>query len=217
MFTRTILATGFLFTLAASGFADLHWDKPIQDFKCTPDDRHAEAHYTFRNTGTTPVTVKSVQTSCGCTTARLDKKTYQPGEQGEVVATYSFHGATGALRKLITVISDDHPDQPMTLDLRVFVHEPFEVNPALVYWRTGDAADPKSVHLLANGYPVKVKSVTSSNPRIVVTLETVKPGEEYAVAVKPADTTQKEGSEISVLTDYPPESPRIYTIHARIK
>ncbi len=217
MLTKTSLVAGLLLSLAASGFADLHWDKPIQEFKCTPDDKHVEAHYTFKNTGSTTVTVKTVRTSCGCTTAKLDKKVYQPGETGEVVANYAFKGATGQLRKLITVISDDHPDQPVTLDLRVFVHEPFELKPALVYWRSGDAGEAKSVQVLATGYPVKVKSVSTSNPRFTTTLETVKQGEEYTVSVKPADTAQKEAAEISVLTDYPPENPRVYTIHARVK
>jgi len=217
MLMRTIFAASLLLAFASAGFADLHWDKPIQEFKCTPDDKHAEAHYTFKNTGTTAVTIKSVKTSCGCTTAHLDKKVYQPGETGEVVATYSFHGATGSLRKLVTVESDDHPSEPTILDLRVFVHEPFELKPALVYWRTGDAAEAKSVQLLANGYAVKIKNVSSSNPRISATLQTLKPGEEYLVSVKPTDTTQKEAAEISVLTDFPPESPRVYTIHARIK
>jgi len=103
------------------------------------------------------------------------------------------------------------------LDLRVFVHEPFELKPALVYWRSGDAAESKSVQLLANGYPVKVKSVTSSNPRFTTTLTPIKPGEEYMVAVKPTDTGEKDAAEITVTTDFPAESPRTYTIHARIK
>ncbi len=202
---------------AMCAFADLHWDKPLQEFNKTPDDRKVEAHFTFKNTGATTVVVKSVKTSCGCTTARLDKKVYLPGDQGDIVATYSYWGITGSLRKLITVVSDDRPDQPVILDLRVFVHEPFEVKPGLVYWRTGDPAEAKVVRLTADGYPVKIKSVTSSNSRLSVSLETIKSGEEYAVAIKPTDTSQKESAEIAVQTDFPADAPRVYTIHARIK
>ena len=161
--------------------------------------------------------MKSITTSCGCTTASLDKKVYQPGEAGEIVAVYKFPFQHGALRKLVTVVTDDHPKEPAILDIRVFVHEPFEVKPALVYWRTGAAPEAKTVQLLADGYPVHVKSVTSSNPRITATLQTVKAGEEYSVAIKPADTAQKETAEITVLTDFPAAAPHSYTIHARIK
>ncbi|HEV7402951.1 MAG TPA: DUF1573 domain-containing protein [Chthoniobacteraceae bacterium] len=210
-------AVAALLALTAAAHAEIQWLKPAQDFQATPDQGKVEAHFAFKNTGTTPVTVKSITTSCGCTTATLDKKVYQPGEGGEIVAVYKFPFQHGALRKLVTVVTDDHPKEPVVLDIRVFVHEPFEVKPALVYWRTGAVADVKTVQLLADGYPVHVKSVTSSNPRITATLQTVKAGEEYAVAIKPADTAQKETAEISVLTDFPAGAPHSYTIHARIK
>ena len=201
----------------AAARAELQWLKPAQDFQATPEQGKVEAHFAFKNTGTTTVTVKSITTSCGCTTATLDKKVYQPGEGGEIVAVYKFPFQHGALRKLVTVVTDDHPKEPTILDIRVFVHEPFEVKPALVYWRTGAAPEAKAVQLLADGYPVHVKSVTSSNPRLAATLQTVKAGEEYTVAIKPADTAQKESAEITVLTDFPAGAPHSYTIHARIK
>ena len=215
--TRLLLALAVTFTIVGTASAELQWDKPVQDFQATPDKPNVEARFAFKNIGSTPVTITSLKTTCGCTTAHLDKRTYQPGEQGAVVAVYKFPFQRGALRKLVLVTTDDHPKEPATLDIRVFVHEPFEVKPALVYWRLGAAADVKTVQLLANGYPVQVKSVTSSNPRLTATVETRKPGEEYLVSIKPAGTDSKESAEINVVTDFPADSPRTYTIHARIK
>jgi hypothetical protein len=216
-FGGALLFIFFVCLLTAPARAELQWLKPVQDFQATPEQAKVEAHFAFKNTGSTTVTVKSITTSCGCTTASLDKKVYQPGEGGEIVAVYKFPFQHGALRKLVSVYTDDHPKEPALLEIRVFVHEPFEVKPALVYWRTGAAPEAKTVQLVADGYPVHVKSVTSSNPRISATLQTVKAGEEYTVAIKPADTAQKEAAEISVLTDFPAGAPHSYTIHARIK
>lgn len=215
MFPKILAAAAFLLALPAAR-AELAWTKPIQEFQCLPDQSSVEARFAFKNVGKEPVTIKSLVTSCGCTTAKLAKKTYAPGESGEVIATYSFRFQSGALRKLVTVTTDDNT-QPMNLDIRVFRHEPFEVKPALVYWRTGEAAEGKTVLLMANNYPVHVKSVSSSNPKMTAQLQTVKEGEQYAVLVKPADTAQKDAAEISVVTDFPEASPRTYTIHARIK
>lgn len=206
-----------LLVLATPARAELQWTKPIQQFQVTPDQKSVEAHFAFKNVGTAAVTIKSLTPSCGCTTAHLEKKTYQAGEQGEVVAKYSFPFQKGSLRKTIAVTTDDRPNEPVTLDIRVLVNEPFDVKPGLVYWRTGEAAEPKSVQLVAHALPVHVKGVTSSNPRLVASCQTVKPGMEYTVSVKPADTTQKETGEITVLTDFPADAPRSYTIHARIK
>jgi hypothetical protein len=90
--------------------------------------------------------------------------------------------------------------------------------PALVFWRTGEAAAAKSVQFTAEAaHPVHIKSVTSSSPRLTAKLETTKAGEQYAISVTPVDTAQKESAEISVQTDFPADAPRAYTIHARIK
>ncbi len=217
MFSRTFLSLGLLFSLSASTFADLQWDKPIQSFRFTPDTKEVEAHFTFKNTGKTTVIVKNIKVSCGCTVTKLEKKIYGPGEGGDLVATYAFHGETGEMRKLVFVNTDDKPDQPQTLDIRVSVHEPFDIKPVLVYWRVGDPAEPKSATLTAESFPVHIKSVSSSNPRITATLQTVKLGEEYNVAIKPTDTAAKETAEITVLTDFPADAPKSYTIHARVK
>lgn len=207
-----------LVILTASSFAGLKWDKPVQTYQRTPADKQILAHYTFRNVGTTPVTIKSLRSSCGCTTARMEKKTYAPGEQGEVVMQFVFGGRVDLHRKTVTVTTDDKTEEPVILDLRVDIQEPLTVVPALVYWKTGEPVAAKTVQLTANAsQPVKIKSVTSSNPRLAATLQTIKAGAEYAVSVKPTDTTEKASAEISVLTDFPSDAPHTYVIHARIK
>jgi Protein of unknown function (DUF1573) len=204
--------------LAVAVRAELKWDKPIQEFQRTPSDGSVEARYTFHNTGQTPVTIKGLRPSCGCTTARLDKKTYAPGEQGEILARFSIGGRTGLHRVIVKVITDENLKDPAVLDLRVNIHDPVTIAPALVYWKTGEAPATKTAQVNAEAaQPVHVKSVTSSNPRLIATLQTVKPGAQYIVSVAPADTAQKESAEISVQTDFPPDSPKTYTIHARIK
>ena len=67
------------------------------------------------------------------------------------------------------------------------------------------------------GQHVRIKGVTSSNPRLPAKLETIKTGEQYVVSVQPSDTVQKESAEISVLTDFPADAPRTYILQARVK
>lgn len=201
-----------------AGFAELKWDKTVQQFQRSPDDKEIAAHFKFRNAGSAPVTIKTLRSSCGCTTAKMDKKTYAPGEQGEVVVIFVFGGRKDVHRKTVTVTTDDKTQEPVVLDLRVDIREALTVSPALVYWKTGEPVAAKTVQLTADpSQPVRIKSVTSSNPRLSATLETIKAGAAYAVAVKPADTAQKESAEISVQTDFPSDAPRAYVIHARIK
>ncbi|MGB8170581.1 MAG: hypothetical protein WCF18_23965, partial [Chthoniobacteraceae bacterium] len=60
-------------------------------------------------------------------------------------------------------------------------------------------------------------SIHSSNPRLKATLRTLEHGKHYVIEVQPADTTQREICQVSVQTDFPPDAPRSYTVHARVK
>lgn len=205
-----------LFALAVPAYAELKWEKPWQQFQRSPSDEHVATTFAFQNTGPNVVTIKSIRTSCGCTTARLEKKTYAPGERGEVTAKFNFGDRKGAHRKMITVKTDD--GQAQELNFVVDIREVLTIAPALVFWKVGQPAEARTVQLeVAPGTAVRVKSVTSSNPRVAATLQTVKAGERYIVSVQPADTAQKEAAQLTVQTDYPPDAPRAYTIHARIK
>ena len=209
-----------LLLLLAGGrlHAQLKWDAPIQEFHRVPDDKEIWAHYPFHNTGSTPVTIKSLRSSCGCTTAHLEKKNYAPGESGEVLLHFIFGDRKGYYRKTVSVTTDDKPAEPLVLNLLITIHDPVTIAPALVFWKTGQPATPQTVQLTVDDPAhVHVKSVASSNPRLLAKLQPAKPGEPSVITVTPADTTQKESAEISVQTDFPVDAPRAYTIHARIK
>lgn len=217
MFRAALSIACPLLLLTAPLRADIKWEQQNQNFHRLPSDGHLETKYVFRNEGKTAVTVKKVRTSCGCTSARLAKDTFAPGEQGEISVKFTFGDRRGPHRKIITVETDDRPE-PTELSLQVWIHEPLTIAPALVFWKTGEAGAAKTVQVTSEaGTAVRVKSVTSSNPRMAAKLETIKAGGQYAISVTPADTTQRESAEITVETDFPADAPRSYTIHARIK
>ncbi|MEQ1858358.1 MAG: DUF1573 domain-containing protein [Chthoniobacteraceae bacterium] len=214
MIIRSLLA--FL-AAATCARADLVWEKPVQEFHRVPDDGHLATKFAFKNTGPGTIKIKRVTSSCGCTSAKLAKNSFAPGESGEIEVKFTFGFRRGPQRKGISVTSDDKRE--WVLDLRVFIHEPLTLAPALVYWRVGDAADAKMVKLTtpADGTKVGVKSVTSSDPRVTATVQTVKAGGEYLVQIKPASTSAKLAAELTVTTDFPADAPRSYRIFARIK
>ena len=215
MLSRTLF---FLLLSAASGLAQLQWEKTVQSFERSPGDPAVEAHYAFKNTGSAPVTIKSLRTSCGCTVAQLEKRTYAPGEGGEVVAKFTIGDRRGLRVVDVSVGTEDKAAPRTLLTLRVNILDPVKVEPALVWWRVGAAVEAKTVQLsMDQARPVKVKAVTSTNPRIAVRLETVAPGQRYDLHIQPQSTAEKEVAEIRVETDFPPDAPRSYLIYARIK
>lgn len=214
---RRLLLIPLLF-VAPLAQAELQWEKPVQHYQRVPEDKAIEARYAFRNTGSTPVTIKSLRSSCGCTTAKLEKKTYAPGEQGEVAVRFTFGDRKGNYLKGITVTTDDKSAEPVVLKLFVDIRDPITLNPALVFWRTGEAPVPKTVQIAMDAETrVRIKSVASSNPSFTAILQNAPPGTPSAVAITPVNTAQKATAEITVQTDFPADAPHAYTIYARIK
>lgn len=69
-----------------------------------------EARFTFNltNVSSSNVTIKAVQTSCGCTAAHLPQMpwTLEPGAKGQFDVTMNLLGKMGAVTKVVTINSD---------------------------------------------------------------------------------------------------------------
>jgi hypothetical protein len=218
MVVKQLLLTFASLGIAVTASADLQWDDPAQKAQSSPDGQFAEFHFTFRNTGKTSVTINNIHPSCDCTTAKLDKKTYAPGEKGVIEAKVNYYGRAGTHHRMLAVFSDDNRGQPKTLDMVVEVVEPLAVRPQLVFWRVGEKNDARTVELTANkDHPVKVNDVKSSNPRITARLTTVREGEQYVIDVSPESTAEPQAGELTIQTEYPAGTPHSYKVQVRVK
>ena len=212
---RTLLI--FLVFGTAEIFGELVWEDRTQEFQRVPEDRELTVNFAFRNKGKSPVTISKVTSSCDCTTAGLTKKTWQPGESGTLPARFVFGDRRGVQTKTIAVITDDGKTETLSFRCHILA-DPLVLTPAFVSWRVGEAAQGKKIDLaIAKTAKMRVTSVASTNPRITAKLATVEDGKQYAVEIAPADTSRPESAEIFVQTDFPPEGPKAYTVHVRVK
>ena len=141
---------------------------------CTrkPGDQEVVANFKYENKGKTVVNIKNVNSSCGCTVATLKKNDVQPGEKGEVTATFKIGGRTGVQSKTVSVQTDD-PNQPMVnLVLQATIAQAVEVQPSFVFWEQGEAPKPKKITVKA-GKNVKINKidVTTSTPDFTATVD----------------------------------------------
>jgi hypothetical protein len=214
--TGVILAGMMIFAGTLSARGELLWESSMQEFERTPSDGAVEAHYRFKNLGSNPVTIVRINSSCGCTVAKTDKKTFQPGESGQISARFSFGNRKGLQRKVITVGLSDGTEKQ--LGLNVSILEPLTVRPGLLHWRIGENATAKTVQLTAaKGVPLKIRSVSSSSPRVSAELHPRTDASDYTVTVTPVDTAEKLSTTVMIETDYPPDAPKSYPVHVRVK
>ncbi len=81
--------------------------------------------FVLTNTGSDPLHIAGVWTSCGCTVAQLAKSTLNPGESTNLTATWQSSG-TGHFLKTVTVRSDDpaSPQLEFSLTADLFLNAP---------------------------------------------------------------------------------------------
>lgn len=87
----------------------LRWEHKIIELYPQQGDKTSRFDFDFINTGTEPVTIDSVKSSCGCTTVALDKKIYQPKEKGRVSAVFTIGRRKGVQVKGISVAVHGEP------------------------------------------------------------------------------------------------------------
>lgn len=62
--------------------------------------------FKFKNTGTEPLVLSNVITSCGCTATEWPREPIAPGASAVIDATFNSKGKMGKQNKVITVVSN---------------------------------------------------------------------------------------------------------------
>src|ERR1700751_213317 len=126
--------------------AQLRWETRELEFSPPVNETQVTAHFKFQNVGQSEIKITSVNTSCGCTTAALEKKTIAPGEKGEIKATFDIGERVGLQQKTILVESTD-PESPKTsLALKVHIPAVARVRPSFLEWDLGESPSAQAIH-----------------------------------------------------------------------
>jgi hypothetical protein len=105
-----------LFTLHFSlftAFAQIAFEQTsVSGIEIAENDPPREFRFAFTNTGTKPIVVTKVETSCGCTVADYNKQPVAAGQHGAIRLTYNPHGNVGRLSRTIAVYTSDLGSTP---------------------------------------------------------------------------------------------------------
>lgn len=99
------------------------FDKTEHDFGTILQGERVTYTFHFTNTGSLPLIVSNVNTSCGCTIGDFSRAPVEPGKQGTIKATYDSKGHHGVQTRTLTVISNTNPNST-TLRLKAVVKTP---------------------------------------------------------------------------------------------
>ena len=211
--------TGAFAALAISALNafGLEWETKHLSIVATPEQESAEGVFAFNNDSDQTVTIKSVRSSCGCTVTELEKREYQPGESGEIKALFTFGTRTGAQRKTITVATDAD-EEPTSLLLDVSIPELIQVKPFFVFWREGDALEPKKIELrVSDPDLIRPVLIEADNELFEGVLESTGDRAVFTVTITPRSTEISGNAHFLVTTNFPAKNPRVLRLYAGIR
>ena len=186
-----------LLAVAASA-ADLAFDKTTVSVTPKPGSEREIVTFPFSNTGSQAFTITQIEAACGCTAVDLEKRTYQPGEKGEVTVIFDLNGLAGVQDKTIQIYYDR--GAMIMLTIKALLAEAPTVAPTFLTWKVGAAPDEQvAVVTMPAGVTERVTEVTSSSPDVTATLY---PRDlDYAITVKPKSTAGATNVMITIRTD----------------
>jgi hypothetical protein len=202
-----------------AGWGSLTWESQRIELTAKAGENQVAVGFRFKNSGQAPVTIVSIQPSCGCTTAELAKRTFTPGETDEIKAVYTFGDIVGHQEKTIQVVTDDAPSQPVVLVLRVNVQELFTCAPRLLLWRIGGEPVEKSV-MISPVDPQKLKSVEIKSlapTEVSIRVESLDNGNKYRLLIRPISTAKEFQVSLTGAVFFTDGSTRPFTVFALIK
>ncbi|QRX64461.1 DUF1573 domain-containing protein [Dysgonomonadaceae bacterium zrk40] len=107
-------ATLLIFTVMLCSLMAFSQEKPGMEFEKTEHNfgtikeemGAVTTQFEFTNTGTTPLIIRRVSASCGCTTPGFTREPILPGKKGIISAKYSTVARPGTFNKSITVYTN---------------------------------------------------------------------------------------------------------------
>jgi hypothetical protein len=183
---RSLVILGFsLATLACLRAGPLTWERQSIDHDATPAETETHVTFPFRNTSDRAVTIVGLQPECGCTTATIAKKTYGPGERGEVGISIKLGDMVGLQVKRIAVTTDASPSGE-DLVVRITIPTLVVIEPRLLFWNKGDTTPEKSIIISAGSTAnINVLSARAVSAGIDSRIEIIEAGRKYRLVVRP--------------------------------
>jgi len=103
--------TGTLVIVGQEKIPTASFETENHDFGMVKEsDGLASFKFVFTNTGGSPLILKNVTASCGCTTPNWSKDPVLPGANGYITVSYNPQGRPGKFEKQITITSNADPE-----------------------------------------------------------------------------------------------------------
>jgi hypothetical protein len=102
--------------------AEISFREKIFDFADIHQGDRISKKFVFHNTGSEPLKILNVQTTCGCTASDWPKSPIPPGDSSSIQVTFNSAKKQGRINKIITVYSNAQtPEEKLRITGNVYL------------------------------------------------------------------------------------------------
>ena len=164
----------------------IHFETPIHNFGEVLKGDIVLHDFLVKNTGLSPLEIKNVRPTCGCTLAGDWPKRLQPGESGIIPIQLKTDNFRGPITKSVRVESNDPKKGVILLQIKGSVWTPIEY-PTSVPLKAQTSRDSivfKAVKIINKSEdPLTLSGIRSSNPKFKAEVKILKHGREFELTI----------------------------------
>ncbi|MGE9289438.1 MAG: DUF1573 domain-containing protein [Puniceicoccales bacterium] len=142
----TVVTIGLLPAICAA--SALHWDAMELNVPCELGQEEVLVVFPFHNEGDVQIEIAQVDSIADGIVAEWEKKSYAPGESGELRVVFAVNGRIGPQRKALKVTTNEADEQEtVRLVFATTIPELGKIRPNVLLWKREDGDRERSVRL----------------------------------------------------------------------
>lgn len=182
------------------------FDKTSHEFGTRRSSETVRANFMIANRGDEPLEITEIRASCGCTTAKLETRTIDPGDSVPLIVNFSLRGRSGPQHKTVKIHSNDPDARVSRLALKATVEEAPSWTPSSVNFGRVDADETLSRNVALSGFRKRpeIRGVQVDSEAFDARWESdSSSGGHLVVRTRPPLSPGSHRAKIKVQTDHP--------------
>lgn len=167
----------------------LVFEPEVFEHKAADGESQFTATFVAKNTGTVPVRITKLDSSCSCLKVESEADTVPPGGQTTISAVFDIARLSGDAEKRVFVTTDIPDSLEQVLLVKVNVKPIVTLEPSSLEWSRGGEPKPlEAVFRVVREKPIRILEAVSSRESVTCELKTIEEGREYRLILTPKST-----------------------------
>lgn len=214
---RNLLLIILCYMQSSICFAQLKFDKMTRHDSVPSATTQYSFAFSFKNIGSVPIKILSIETTCGCTIATTNKTLILPNDTGNIKGTLKISD-TDSQTKNIIVNTDYLPQKSINLSLNINKTELLKIFPKLLFWEKGLTPSKKIVTIKLLSRNISIAEISYDTKLIKVEQEKKNTLDEFILNIVPLKLNKVLRSRICIyIKDNLDKSIKQYYIHVLVK